>query len=311
MKLASAHEFNENQKKILKKAVIIEWISVIYLSSVVLLMYLVMGSSQAMKTAWVEDILSLAPPVIFLVTTHFRNKKPNKNFQYGFHRVVSFGFFLSALSLLIMGVYLAIDSSLTLINQEQPTLGLKSFFGVDIWLGWWMLMVLTWGCFPPVILGHLKKKLSKPLHNKVLFTDGDMNKADWQTAVATMIGVLGIGAGYWWMDAVAALFVSISILNDGFQHTIDGFTELMNRSPKSLHGGYLKLPDKVEKILEKDENILKANARMYEHGHVIFGDIFIKTKNQQLSEEKLKSLQKQIHSLDWRLNEVTITLDID
>ena len=311
MKLASSHEFSKQQKKTLKKAHTIEYISILHMSSVVLLMYLVMGSSQAMKTAWVEDILSLIPPLVFLITCKFRNKKPNKNFQYGFHRVVSFGFFISAISLLVMGVYLAIDSSLTLINQDHPSIGLKSFFGRDIWLGWWMLLVLAWGSLPPVVFGHIKKKLSKPLHNKVLYTDGDMNKADWQTGLATMLGVLGIGFGYWWTDAVAALFISINVLKDGLKHTKDGFTELMNRSPKNLEGDYLHLPDEVEKALEDDDEILSANARMYEHGHVIFGDVFIKTQSKKINEDKIKALQKKIHSLDWRLNEVTITLDTD
>src|SRR5690625_7909089 len=42
-----------------------------------------------------------------------------------------------------------------------------------------------------------------------------MAKADWGTAAATIIGVLGIGLGFWWADSIAALVISVSIVKDG------------------------------------------------------------------------------------------------
>lgn len=44
-----------------KYAVKLEWITVAYIVSVIVVMYLALGNSQAMKAAWVEDILSLFP----------------------------------------------------------------------------------------------------------------------------------------------------------------------------------------------------------------------------------------------------------
>jgi divalent metal cation (Fe/Co/Zn/Cd) transporter len=34
-------------------------------------------------------------------------------------------------------------------------------------------------------------------HYVMLFADAQMNKADWLTAVAAMVGVMGIGFGIW------------------------------------------------------------------------------------------------------------------
>lgn len=36
------------------------------------------------------------------------------------------------------------------------------------------------------------------MHDKVLHADAKMNKADWMTAAAALVGVLGIGLGWWW-----------------------------------------------------------------------------------------------------------------
>ena len=89
MKLAPQYEFSDQQNKALHKARILEHLTIAYLISVIALMYIVMGSSQAMKTAWIEDCLSLIPPVCFLHSTHICWRKPTEHYPYGFHRVVS------------------------------------------------------------------------------------------------------------------------------------------------------------------------------------------------------------------------------
>ena len=43
------------------KAVRLEWITVTYLVSVAVVMYLATGSSQAMQAAWIEDVVSIFP----------------------------------------------------------------------------------------------------------------------------------------------------------------------------------------------------------------------------------------------------------
>lgn len=69
-----------------------------------------------------------------------------------------------------------------------------------------MIAVMAVTSVPPVILGRLKMRLAKDLHNKVLYADADMNKADWMTGAGSIVGIAGIGIGLWWADAAAALF---------------------------------------------------------------------------------------------------------
>ena len=81
---------------------------------------------------------------------------------------------------------------------------------------------------PPVLLGRVKMKLAEELHDKVLYADADMNKADWMTALGSIIGVTGIGLGLWWLDAVAALFISLTILSDGMKNMRSAILDLMD-----------------------------------------------------------------------------------
>jgi divalent metal cation (Fe/Co/Zn/Cd) transporter len=76
----------EQQRETLRQAKRLEIVSLAYLLTAVVLVYLVMGSSQAMKAAWVEDLLSLIPPVAFLVAVHQARKRPSVSHPYGHHR---------------------------------------------------------------------------------------------------------------------------------------------------------------------------------------------------------------------------------
>ncbi len=41
----------------------LEWWTIFFLATIVVVMYFVLGSSQAMKSAWIEDLLSFLPPI--------------------------------------------------------------------------------------------------------------------------------------------------------------------------------------------------------------------------------------------------------
>jgi hypothetical protein len=59
-------------ERVHRKAIRLEWISIGYLLSATAAVFFTLGSSQAMKGAWLEDTLSLAPPIAFLVAARIR-----------------------------------------------------------------------------------------------------------------------------------------------------------------------------------------------------------------------------------------------
>lgn len=312
MKLFKEHEFSPDQRKVFKKAGRLQWITLIYLCTANLVMYLVMGSSQAMLVAWAEDMLSLIPPIAFLVCSRIRNKEANSHFPYGFLRVTSLGAMVSALALLTLGAFLFVDSTLQLTRQIKPTIGMQSFLGVDLWAGWWMILALTWATIPQAILGRLKLKLAPAIHDRILHTDAEMNKANILTGLATMIGVIGIGLGFWWTDSLAAILVSFDILKDGWKETRDSTTALLNRAPKDLQGHYINLPDRVLDFLKSLDWVEKADVRMYENGHIIFGEAFLDLAGgRSVSESTLLETRKKILDFDWRLQEMIITISTE
>jgi len=117
-----------------RRAVRLQWLSLIYLVSAIALLAAVLGSSQAMKAAWIEDILSLLPPLAFLVAARYRDRSPNEKFPYGYHRSVGVAYLCASAALLSMGTYILYDSVLTIVRFEHPSIGLIELFGQQI--GW-------------------------------------------------------------------------------------------------------------------------------------------------------------------------------
>lgn len=218
----------------IRRAVRLECWTITWMASIITLIGLVMGSSQAMKTAWIEDILSLVPSLVFLLALHFERKPPSARFPYGYHRVNSLAFLVAAVALSAMGALLLFESAMSLSRAEHVTVPPVRLFGEEVWLGWLMIAALAYSIVPPVILGRMKLPVARRLQDEVLHTDALMQKADWMTGLAGIAGIIGIGLGYWWADSAAAGIISFSILRDGITALRIAVAELADGTPREL-----------------------------------------------------------------------------
>lgn len=308
MKHARILSLPEDVHKEHVKAQRLEWWTIAYLVSAIILLYLVLGSSQAMKAAWAEDIISLVPPLAFLVAARFYNRAPSDEFPYGYHRAFSVAHLCAALALLGMGGFLLFDSLSKLISQEHPVIGSIVLFGEPVWLGWLMLPTLVWSGLPAVFLGRAKLPLARRLHSKVLYADADMNKADWLTAAAAMAGVVGIAFGLWWADAAAASLISLDILKDGVSNLGDAVSDLMDERPTTVDGKDADpLVDRVREVLRNLPWVAEADVRLREEGEVYFGEAFVVPRDETDLIGKLEEASQRAREVDWRIHDVVVT----
>jgi cation diffusion facilitator family transporter len=241
----SAH-LPDNVRDALQRARRLAWLSILFMGSIIAVVGVTMGSSQAMRTAWVEDLLALLPPISFLAAERLNRRKPTRKYPHGFARAHSLAFFASATALTVMGGLLLYEAVATLIRQDHPTIGTIRLFGSEIWLGWLMIAALAYSVVPPVILGRMKHKVAKTISDEVLHTDALMNKADWQTGAAGIAGIVGVAYGFWWADAAAAGFIAFSIFHDGIKAFGISVAELIDGAPRKL--GTLDVDPLVERI---------------------------------------------------------------
>ncbi len=295
------------QQEALQKAIRWEWFTIGYTSITIVLIAFVVGGSQAMKTAWIEDMLSLIPQVAFLVSLLFIRHPPSRSFPYGLHRVMGVGHLVAGVALLAIGSNLAVESIGGLIRQEHPAIGTVQLFGQTIWLGWLMVAVMILVVPGPFFYGHAKAKLAPKLHNKVLYADADMAKADWTTTVASVVGVLGIGMGLWWLDGAAALFISLGIVRDGYRNTRSAVLDLMDQRART-HDDEEPHPlmRRIVRDLEAQPWVREASVRMRDMGQVFHVEAFVVPHRRRVRLDSVEDARQRIAGLDWKVQDVVV-----
>lgn len=301
-------ELPERQQQALKRAIRIEWATIGFLAVAITAVGLVTGSSQAMKAAWIEDMLSLAPPLAFLLAVRLANKQPNPKYPFGYHRSVGVAHLVAGVALFTMGAFLLYDSISGLVKAEHPPIGTVVVLGQQLWLGWLMMGVMALTIPLPIYFGRVKMRLAEELHDKVLYADADMNKADWMTAAGSIVGVAGIGLGLWWMDAAAASFIAASILWDGVKNMKSAITDLMDTRATTFDEGEPH-PDaaKVDDYLSGLPWVAEAGARVRDQGHVFHVEAFVVPRHgMSPTLEQLMEARDGCIDLDWKIQDIVI-----
>ncbi|HEY0411998.1 MAG TPA: cation diffusion facilitator family transporter [Allosphingosinicella sp.] len=283
-------------------------VSIVYLCSTVTLLFIVTSGSQALKTEFVGDALSIIPPLLFLVGNRISGRAPDSRHPYGYERAVSAGYLGAALVLLLTGLFLFFDSAMKLVRAEHPSIGGLPLFGHVVWIGWLGLAVLLYSSVPAFFLGRAEKKLGEKLHDKTLIADAQVNEADWQSAGAAMLGVVGIAFGLWWADAAAALFISFEIIRDGITELRSALGDIMDRRPQQLAGKEPDpLPQKLCDYLRGQDWVSDAIVRVREVGREFVAEAFVvpAAVGPDLV-ERIAEASRGAREIDRRLRDVVI-----
>src|SRR5205085_12257592 len=138
-------------------------------------------------------------------------REPDRQYPFGYERVVSAAYVGSAFALLGVGLLLLFDGAMKLAIAEHPTIGGFPLFGRVVWTGWLAIPVLLWCAIPAYFLGRAKRTAAEILYDKTLASDAAMNVANWQSAGAAILGIIGVAFGLWWADSVAAVLISAEV----------------------------------------------------------------------------------------------------
>jgi cation diffusion facilitator family transporter len=290
-----------------KRARKLAWISIFALASTALLMYFSLGQSEAMKTAWIEDLLGMVPPIVLLIAMRLELREPTERFPYGYFRAVSVAFLVTAAVLALAGFWLLFDAVTKLIGKHRPPIGTMVVFGRQVWAGWAMVAALTYCVVIGVVLGLLKRPVAEKLKAKALDADADMNRAGWMSEGAAIVGIVLVGFGLWWGDAIAAGFISVNIIRDGIRNLREVLADLMDETPTKLGGVELDdLPRKIKDAAESFDWVKEAAVRLREQGHVINGEVFVVPRAAEVSVRAIEDASRSLTKLDWRIYNLTV-----
>lgn len=286
----------------------VEYWSLAYLCSTTLLLVVTMSGSQALKTEFVGDLLSMIAPVLFLVGDRIGARPASEKYPFGYERAVSAGYLGAALALLATGAFLFFDAATKLIFREHPIVGGVAIGGHVVWIGWLAIPVLLWSSVPAFFLGQAKERIAHLICDKVLLADAQTNAADWQSAGAAIAGVLGIALGLWWADAAAALIISIEIMRDGFNEVRTALGDIMDRRPAKLGSAEPDpLPEKLTHFIREHDWAEDAIVRVREKGREYIAEALIIPRGPLPQLDEIERVSKKGKELDDRLEHLALT----
>jgi divalent metal cation (Fe/Co/Zn/Cd) transporter len=170
-----------------------------------------------------------------------------------------------------------------------------------------MIAALAYSMSCAVLVGRLKRPVAETLHDKVLRADADMNRAEWMSEGAAIVGILLIGLGFWWGDAATAAFLSLNIVYDGWHNLRQVLGDLMDESPTEMGGKELEeLPERMKEAAERMEWVEKAAVRVREHGHVLVADVFVVPRGDGALVERIDRASAELRTMDWRIYSVAV-----
>jgi divalent metal cation (Fe/Co/Zn/Cd) transporter len=158
-----------------------------------------------------------------------------------------------------------------------------------------------------MIIGRIKTKLAAQLHDKVLYADAQMNRADWLTAGAALVGVVGIGFGLWWTDAVAAIVIGVDILRDGVKYTRAAAKDVLDGRPRRHDAsGVHPLVGEVREIVERLDWVEEAAVRTRELGHVFSVEVLAVPRDEHDLLDRVEDAVERLSALDWKVQDVVV-----
>ena len=89
MTVGRTYTFPPEQQEERERARKLAWLSIVLLSIAGGFIFLTLGQSQSMKTAWVSDILTAIPPISLIVAMRYELREPTRRFPYGYFRAIA------------------------------------------------------------------------------------------------------------------------------------------------------------------------------------------------------------------------------
>ncbi len=157
-----------------------------------------------------------------------------------------------------------------------------NLFGATVWLGWLMIAVMAVTAVPPVIVGRLKLGLARELHDKVLYADADMNKADWMTSLGTIVGS---SASEWFVvdGCAAAVFIAGSIVHDGVSNLRAAVVDLMDAGDDLRRHATASARRTGGSVSRWPPWVREAGSRVRDEGHVFHIEAFVVPRRRKVA----------------------------
>lgn len=177
--------------------------------------------SDALLADGIHSLSDLLTDVLVLFAAKFSNLNADETHHYGHQRIETAATLFLALLLILVGgsiVWHGFTSLLT-ASHHQPS--------------WYALPVAMLSIAVNESLFHYTRYIGKKIQSNLLLANAWHHRSDAASSAVVLFGLVGVLAGFVFLDALAALIVGLMIIQMGISYTWRSLKELVDTAVDS------------------------------------------------------------------------------
>ncbi|EOD00271.1 cation diffusion facilitator family transporter [Caldisalinibacter kiritimatiensis] len=256
MNLNSSNNITENERYKIGNR--ITWITIIIniILSIAKILVGLLANSTAMLADGIHTISDTASSIGIIISFFIAKKPEDMEHHYGHEKAESIAGFVLSLLLISVGMNIGYSAIKILIAGKNIVPGVTA----------------VWAASISIVAKEVQYRIAmyggRKINSSALIADAWHHRSDALSSIGALIGIIGARMGYYFLDPLAGLVVSVIVVKVGIEIFINGYNELMDSSIEKE-----KLYKVAEEILENTEvnNINELRSR--KHGSKVFIDI--------------------------------------
>ncbi|MGL6022829.1 MAG: cation diffusion facilitator family transporter [Chitinophagaceae bacterium] len=189
----------------------------------------------------------------------FSLKPADKDHHFGHGKIEHFSALIQSALLFITCIWIVSESIHRLLSNDAHAIKISI----------WSYMVILLSICIDYWRSRSLKRVAKKYNNQALEADALHFSSDMLSSLFVLLGLVGAQFGYWWVDIVAALVISIIVFAMAIKLAKQAIDILLDKSPEQTY-------KKIENIFLQNKKIVRFHGlKVRRSGEFIFVNICI------------------------------------
>jgi len=199
----------------------------------------IISHSSALVVDGVHSLSDLVTDGLVVVVLRISHQEPDEDHPWGHGRFETVGTVVLGCALIAVAGAMAFESARLLFADTVP-----------LTPEWPALVIAALSILGKEWIFHYTMRVGKAIKSDLIIANAWHSRTDALSSVVVLIGVAGAMMGVWWLDALAALIVSVVVGKIGWEMTWDSVKELVDTAlPEERIRAYRDVVMQVEGII--------------------------------------------------------------
>lgn len=199
----------------------------------------IVSHSSALVVDGVHSLSDLVTDGLVVIVLRISHQEPDEDHPWGHGRFETVGTVVLGCVLIAVAGAMAFESGKLLFTDTVP-----------ITPEWPALVIAALSILGKEWIFHYTIRVGKAIRSDLIIANAWHSRTDAFSSIVVLVGVGGAMMGIWWLDALAALIVSVVVGKIGWEMTWDSIKELVDTAlPEERVQAYRKVVMQVEGIV--------------------------------------------------------------